>query len=393
MEKIKQKDGSFRYREMFWHNGQPIKSPVFKRKTDCIEWITKQKANKVLNQVHGQQRKLIEKMSLANYCDFWLEAKVAQGAARSTLKNYESYVRVHIKPFFKNRDIKEVQKIDIQRFQIELRKNHNAKGTNLVVGALKSIFREAVKDDYLLKSPCEYIKALKQDPKVDKFWTTEEIRHFLNINYDHELYELFLIAMNTGMRRGELAGLCWDRVDFEKRTILISRTRDHIELKDRPKNGRNRIIVMNDEVFMTLMNLKKKNIDSKFVFNTRKGHPIDPNHIYRDFTEAQIKAGMKTLLRFHDLRHTYASAFVNSGRSIYSLQKLLGHTDIKMTQRYAHHSIEALHESMKGFSLGSVKTAEIAANEIKNVIDFRTIKIEEANQNLTILDSENKKIK
>lgn len=397
MEKIKQKDGSFHYRGMFWYQGKAIKSPVFSRKTDCNEWIAKQKANKVIGQIYGHQRKLIDRMSLADYCDFWLEAKKSQGAACSTMKNYESYIRVHIKPFFKLLDIKEIQKTDIQKFQIELRKDHNAKGTNLIVGALRSIFREAQKDEYLIKNPCEYIKALKQDPKVDNYWSPQEIQQFLTQNYEHELYELFLVAMNTGMRRGELAGLCWDRVDFEKRIIFITRTRNHFEFKDRPKNGRNRTIAMNDEVFRTLKNLKNKNLNSEFVFITPKGQPIDTNHLYRDFKLAQRNANMSRELRFHDLRHTYASAFVNSGRSIYSLQQLLGHTDVKMTQRYAHHSVEALHESMKGFSLGSVR--DLSTNnfptpiETENIIDFKNAKSELANQNLTILNSTNEKIK
>ena len=74
--------------------------------------------------------------------------------------------------------------------------------------------------------------------------------------------------------------------------------------------------------------------------------------IYRDFDKAQKKAGIQTRLRFHDLRHTFASQFMMNGGNVFDLQKLLGHTDIKMTMRYAHYSPEHLQSAMKGFELG-----------------------------------------
>lgn len=388
MEIFKTKKGELRYREMFWTNGIAIKSPVFRRKTDCKDWMVQQLANKAQTQIHGQQRKLYQRITLADYCEKWISAKTAQDSARSTLKNYESYIRVHFIPFFKNKDIKEIEKSDVQEFQIELRKSHNAKGTNLIIGALKSIFKEAIRDEYLTKSPCEHIKTLRLDPKVDEYWSKEDINRFLQSNYDNELYDVFLFAMNTGMRKGEIAGLCWDRVDFENRIIYVTRTRDRFELKERTKTRLMRPISMNDEVYFTLQNIKKRNLNNTYVFTNKKGEEINPHHLYRRFHQAQRNAGMTKLIRFHSLRHTYASAYVNSGRSIYSLQKLLGHTDIKMTERYSHHSIEALHESMRGFSLGKVND-QIQSESTTNIIDLKDRIIEQPNQNLTIDNFEN----
>ena len=261
-------------------------------------------------------------------------------------------------PFFKNQILQTISKNDIERFQTELKKNHNSKGVNTIIITLKSIFKEAIKDGYLFKSPCEHIKTLKSDKKHEVYWTKSEINQFLRFNYGHELYYLFIVALNTGMRRGELAGLCWDRVDFSNNSIAVTRTRDRGELKERTKTNIIRIIPMNELVRSTLLNLFKLRTESNFVFLGANNQPINPHHLYRQFNKAQKKAGLGRQIRFHDLRHTFASQYVLNSGSIYDLQKFLGHTDISMTTRYAHHSMEYLQTAMNGFSLGDIDKIE-----------------------------------
>ncbi len=357
METIKRKSGT-RYREMFWLNGKPIKSPIFRRKYDCVQWLAQQRSKKVENELYGDVQKLREVKTLEEYGQEWLKSKEASGISKSTLLNYESYLRVHIGPAFRNRDMKSIKKTELEKFQLQLRKTHNPKGTNLIITVFKTLFKEAVKDGYLVKSPAEFIKKFSEDNNHDVYWTRSEIDQFLRANYLSDFHDLFLMAINTGMRKGELAGLCWDRVDFARNQITVTRTKDQHGLKERTKTNLKRVIPMNDYSRATLLDLFKKKSASNYVFVRSNGEPIDTHHIYRDFGKAQKRAGMTNKITFHDLRHTFASQFIMAGFSIYELQKILGHTNITMTTRYAHFSPEYLQKSMQGFGLGQIELNE-----------------------------------
>lgn len=191
---------------------------------------------------------------------------------------------------------------------------------------------KSIDQGYLIKNPCEFIKSLSSNDSHEVYWTKDEINQFLKANYDHELYDVFVVALNTGLRKGELAGLCWDRVNFIENIITITRTRDKYELKERTKTKLKRVIPMNGMVKATLLNLfKKRTSDNKLVFLKASGEPINPHHIYRQFQQAQQAANMANRIRFHVIRHTFASQFVLNSGSIYDLQKILGHTSIVMT--------------------------------------------------------------
>jgi integrase len=356
MEILKNKFGKVKYREMLWINGNLNKSPRFSRKTDAIHWKAEQLLNKEKFKLYGHN-KLNQKISFSEMSDKWLSAKNSMDLAKATLKKYNDFCRVHFIPLFGNRDLKSIQKSEIENFQTSLRKSHNAKGTNLIMTGLKSIFREAVKEGYLNKSPCEFVKKISADHKQYRFWTKSEVDQFLKANFHSEFYDLILVALNTGMRKGELSGLCWDRVDFLTNTIIISRTRDMFELKERTKTNHVRVIPMNEVCRASLLKLfKNKTSGSKYVFLNSLQEKIEPHHLCRTMLNLQKKAGITNLIRFHDLRHTFASQYIMNGGSIYDLQKFLGHTSIVMTQVYAHQSMDYLQSAMKGFGLGQAET-------------------------------------
>ncbi|MCM2353984.1 MAG: site-specific integrase [Pseudobdellovibrio sp.] len=379
MEIIKGKK-SLKYRESIRIAGKVLKSPLFNRKTDCNLWLAEKKAERSKIKLFGDLAKFHQKISIVEYAQQWLKTKEAQGVSRSTLKNYDRYIRVHIIPHFGSVDLKSIQKSHVEAFQISLKKNHNPKGVNIIITALKGLFREAIKEGYLVRSPCEFIKAISSDDVHEVYWTKSEIDQFLRANYQHELYELFLVALNTGMRKGELAGLCWDRVNFVDNTITVSRTRDKYELKERTKTKLKRVLPMNELTRVTLLNLFNKRINgNSLVFLKNSGEAINPHHVYRQFYVAQKKAGLSNFIRFHDIRHTFATQYIINGGSVYDLQKFLGHTTTAMTQRYAHHSMDYLQTVMKGFSLGEIgQKAEALKSD---VLIFKKTNIEESTQN------------
>ncbi len=146
------------------------------------------------------------------------------------------------------------------------------------------------------------------------------------------LREIVAFALNTGMRQGEILDLRWPCVDLFRKTATIMRS----------KNGERRTIPLNQAVLDVLKSKAKvRHIKSDYLFSSGNGTRIIERNLQRAFGQAIERAKIKDF-RFHDLRHTFATRLVQSGIDLYTVVKLLGHKDIRMTQRYAHHCPESL---------------------------------------------------
>jgi integrase len=143
------------------------------------------------------------------------------------------------------------------------------------------------------------------------------------------LRSLLTAALHTGMRRGELLALVWKDIDFQKRLVRVEKS----------KNGEKRSIPMSQTLYDTLKAVKVRNI-SGTVF------PISTRSVRVAYDKALEKVEI-TDFHFHDLRHTFATRLVQNGVDLYKVQKLLGHKNIAMTQRYAHHYPESLRSSVE----------------------------------------------
>jgi integrase len=341
MQVIKTKNG-VKYREKVYVDGRPQYSPRFARKTDAKEWKARLMAERQAYLATGKKIERVEQKTMLTpgfktYATNWIENRVRVRNGRRTYENYASTLKNHLLPFFKNRPLDEVTLHDADRLcRILVDKGHNAKGVNIIFGVLKRIFIEATREGVIDKNPLAYYKDLKERPRPDVFLTEMEIKQILKASLGSHFYPLLVVAVNTGMRKGELAGLCFDRVNFETNLIEITRSRDKNGLDDRLKTATSRRYVpMNTDVRRTLAELKRLSL-SDYVFTDSKGKPFAVHHLYRDFKNIQLKAGLTRTVRFHDLRHTFASHFMMKGGNIYDLQKILGHSSLEMTQRYAH---------------------------------------------------------
>ncbi len=147
------------------------------------------------------------------------------------------------------------------------------------------------------------------------------------------LGDIVVFALNTGLRQDELLSLQWSRVSFERKDVLIDKT----------KSGKPRAVPLN-QIAINILNQRSKakiRTIKDLVFPTFNGTKILPSNLRRAFYEALKKAGIENF-KFHDLRHTFATRLAQRGIDIYKIAKLLGHEDIRMTQRYSHHSPESL---------------------------------------------------
>lgn len=353
MEISKNKNGKITYREMVWINGRSVKSPRFQRKSDARAWRVRQEADRQKRKSLGDSGHYTERIPFKEFAQTWLEEIVKVDRTPKTYRGYESILRIHLYPFFGKKALNEICEADGRKLLLKLKDaGYSGRGINNIFMLLKTIFNRAVKDMYLLRSPLMGLSKQKEKLKTDAFWTKMEIKQFLAANVNDPLYPVYIVAMHTGMRMGELCGLCFDRIDFQRNEIAITRIRDKDGHRDTTKTGIKRVIPMVPIVRAIFVELFKRNQGNPFVFLDLQMRPIDYGHIYRDFKHAQKRAGMTKPLAFHDLRHTFASLFMMNGGNLFDLQKILGHTDMKMTQRYAHFSPEHLQSAIGFMSMG-----------------------------------------
>jgi len=182
-----------------------------------------------------------------------------------------------------------------------------------------NILKKAVEWGKLKSNQAKDVKLLKVQNARLRFLAGEEIQKLIDACAPH-LKPIVIVALNTGMRRGEIFNLRWDQVNFQAGVI-------HIE---KSKNGHRREIPMNDYLVKTLKGVTRS---GEYVFAAKDGRPYD--NTKRSFKTALKKAGI-TNFTFHDLRHTFASNLVMAGVDLATVKDLLGHKSIQMTMRYTH---------------------------------------------------------
>lgn len=288
-----------------------------------------------------------DQLTLQEFTDRWLQEKVAVRLAPSTQNNYSRTMRVHILPLFGGVKMREIRVDHANRLVGKLKSaGHAPKGINNILGVFITILNDAVEWQCLARNPLFRYRLMKEHELHYDYWTAPEIQQFLNATIFDPLQPIYITALNTGMRKGELCALKWDRVDFVRNQLIVSRSLSRYGLSETTKSGRKRYVPINGVVKHLLQKLLK-NQRGEYVFSDKDGNPPDAHHLYRDFRNAQKRAGFTRLVRFHDLRHTFASHFMMNGGNIYDVQKILGHSSLEMTQRYAHMSPDHLAEAIK----------------------------------------------
>ena len=231
--------------------------------------------------------------------------------------------------YFKNVDLRTITPLEIERFRASRLRRGNTRSTvNRYLQLMGKMFNLAIEEGYLEENPARKVKSFSEKNNLKERILTEEEEEKLMENCSDYLKSIITVALNTGMRKAEILNLQWKQIDFKARRIKVEKT----------KSGKVRFIPINDVLFYELNRLKGENSQSPFVFiNPRTERPyLD---MKTGFKGALRRAGIEGL-RFHDLRHTFASRLVEKGIDIETVRDLLGHHSILITQRYIHSNDE-----------------------------------------------------
>jgi integrase len=216
---------------------------------------------------------------------------------------------------------------------------------NRELSCLRTLLTKAVEWGKLKANPCAKVRKLKENNQRARFLTKPEIERLLSV-CQGKLRLAISILINTGMRKGELLGLKWVDLDFDRSLITLLNT----------KNGKPRHIPMNDVVKQAFLQIRLKKGISSLVFPGSKGKMWD---FRTSFEIARKKAGLSDV-RLHDLRHTFASHLCMSGADLMTVKELLGHSTLVMTQRYSH--LTDRHKAQAVQKLNIVNWAQIEAH-------------------------------
>ena len=245
----------------------------------------------------------------------------------------------HLLKFFGDVDLLSISPKMISRYKV-LRREAGLKPAtiNRELAMLSKAFNMAVREwEWLTSNPVSRVPKEKEDNERDRWLTVDEEMSLLENSPDW-LRDIILFNLHTGLRQDELLSLTWDRVDdMFRKTIFIKET----------KNGKPRTIPLNKTAVDILMRKAKViSIKSKIVFHSKSGTKIDKHNLRRAFVIAKERAGIEDFT-FHGLRHTFATRLAQRGIDLYKISKLLGHKDIKTTQRYAHHCPDSLRDGVE----------------------------------------------
>jgi integrase len=178
---------------------------------------------------------------------------------------------------------------------------------------------------------------------IDRWLTDEEEQKLLEQAAGKvygQLPDIILLDLHTGLSQEELLNLKLAQIDFLRRTLTTTRK------KTRKKDKPTRTIPLNSIALNVLTRRAKLNSGSQYVFCNSVGNRIDSGRLKREFIRA-VKESEIVHFRFHDLRHTFATRLVQKGVDLYKVSKLLGHSSVTVTERYAHHCPESLRSGVE----------------------------------------------
>ena len=296
----------------------------------------------------------------------WAEANMK--SARETLRKLASFY-----PVVKGKKLAEITAWLIEKHRVSRLKDITAVTANRELASLKAALGKAVEWGLLKENPIQKVKQTKEDSSARvRYLTDQESKRLrdaldgrerrrrkqrddFNVwrrergykpfpDYAHftdHLRPMVLLALNSGMRRGELFNLKWPDIDLATRMVtVIGRT---------AKTGQTRHIPMNDEAYGVMCRWREQSTGDGYVFPSHDGGRMD--NISTSW-ERLIKDAKIRNFRFHDCRHDFASKLVMAGVDLNTVRELLGHSDIKMTLRYAHlapeHKAAAVAKLMEG---------------------------------------------
>ena len=327
-------------------NGKRVKR-VFDKLIDCKKWIAEAR----YNEEHGSISVLSD-MSVDAWYEYWITEIKAKTVRFNTIRNHNERYKQNIKEYIGHMPLNEVKPIHCQNVLNRMTDTYRNSTIKLTSITMYGMFQSAVDNELILKNPMtKYVRCTSGKPsKPPRVLSVEEQKLFLETTKESSNYNQYAFLLQTGLRTGEMIGLKWSDIDFEKRILHVSRTMEYRYSvgewrigETKTKNGC-RDIPLTTEAIEILKRQKKKVQELKtvkmefsdFVFLSRKGEPTKNSAYDTKLMYYCDKVGMQRF-SMHTLRHPFATRCIEAGMRPKTLQMILGHSNIGITMNlYVH---------------------------------------------------------
>lgn len=333
------------------NDGTPIFRYVYgKTQKEALE-----KMHQRIEDYRGVELTEDSNMTLGEWLDKWLNEYMLFTIRESTWDSYDGIVRNHIKTHLGDKPIAFVTTADIQKMYNHLKKNgrnraHPINNHQLADSTIRSIHMmlhealdTAVKERLIVKNPTNGTTIPKNNYATKQILTEKQLDRFIQIiRQDEKWYDFFYTEITTGLRRGEICGLKWSDFDEASGRLKISRTIHNkkgggLTWGSTKTDKGTRNILLPPSTAEVLRNRKQK-MQGEWIFPNiyKPDEPMHPDYAYHRL-KTLLRQAELPLIRFHDLRHTFATHALTSGVDAKTLSKILGHTNASFTlDTYTH---------------------------------------------------------
>lgn len=330
-----------------------------------------------------------------DYLNYWLQEVVAEKRL-TTRRGYESAVRLHLIPILGMIRLERLTGADVRRLIAVLRvkclccangydrsrparsqccsagrccgRTPSTRQIQFVHAVLRNALSNAVREELITRNVAKLVQIPTPRYTVGTGMPLDDVKRILNGARDTRLYAVYVLAATLGLRRGELLGLRWSDIDFDRSTVQISQTVQRVAGRlviDATKSHASDAVVPLPKVTRTVL-VRHRDIQADervragdlweehgLVFATQHGRPIEPRYLNTHFDRIRTAVGLPTV-RLHDFRHTVVSLLLELGTPPHVVQAIARHADLDVTMRiYAHTNLDSMREAVDKIDWGA----------------------------------------
>lgn len=336
----KRSDGRWEGRYTAGHDPETGKQ-IFKNVLGKTQAEVKEKLKRALEECKKIDITRTGKYTVETWMEEWFENVAKLKVRPSSHQTYRGYIDHHVSPYIGDIPLEKLSTMDLQKLYRRLMskgrverieathqpKGLSAKTVRNINQVISSAMDFAVAQKIIPENPCKAVALPKLEHKEMQTIPAEQLQAFLQEAKNTGVYEMYYIELSTGLRRGELLGLKWQDIDWKNGIIKVRRAiaRVNGQIVEAPLKTKNsyRAVTISQQAIEVLKQQKAKTNDV-YIFPSPNGGPISPDSVNNMLKRVLERAGIPKV-RFHDLRHTFATIALQNGVDIKTLSSMLGH--------------------------------------------------------------------